>query len=148
LAYIIKGSGATVAEPVSALAKSADFGRQRDVYVLASKYRNRDCIRLWNDFAAEQPAMARLIVKDVENDRQEAAAVNEGLDARLREAERLVVKARKPKAVKGRGKTPASAPFELGALQAAETVLRLAERESRNPELRVWAEMAARRVQG
>jgi hypothetical protein len=64
VAYIIKGSGAAVAEPMSALAKSQDFGRQRDVYVLATKYRNLDMQRLWSDFQAEQPAIARLIVKD------------------------------------------------------------------------------------
>lgn len=117
MAYVYKGAGA-VAEPTSALARSGDFGRQRDTYILASRYKNRDCIRLWNDFAAEQPAMARLIIKDVENDRQESAAASEALDGRLREAEQLVVKARKAKVSKSRNRPSAAADDELSAVLA------------------------------
>ena len=141
MAYIIKGSDAAVAEPMSALAKSQDFGRQRDVYVLATKYRNRDCQRLWSDFQAEQPAMARLIIKDVENDRRDAAAANWELDQRLREAEKLVTKGRKAKVTKSRGE---ASPGLRDALAAADEVLRVAEQESRNPHVREWSRMAGR----
>ena len=85
--------------------------------------------------------MARLIVKDVENDRRDAAAANWELDQRLSRADKLVTKTRKPKASKSRNK---ASPGTRDALKAANEVLRLAEQESRNPELRVWAEMAAR----
>lgn len=100
MAYIIKGAGGAVAEPLSALGKSRDYGRQRDVYVLATRDRNRDCMRLWNDFAAEQPGMAQLIIKDVAQDRRTAAAANEELDRRLARAEKSVTKGRKPKKAK------------------------------------------------
>lgn len=120
MAYLVKSAGA-VAEPVSALAKSQDFGRQRDVYILASRYKNRDMQRLWSDFQAEQPKMAELVIRDVEGDRKQAAAANQELDGRLREAERLVVKAKKPKKVtKGRKRAPAAGAGldELGQARA------------------------------
>jgi hypothetical protein len=130
VAYIYKGQSAT-AEPLSLLSK-ADFSRQRDTYVLASRFKNRDCMRLWNDFAAEQPAMARLIIKDVDNERVATAAANETVDGRLREAEQLVAKSARP------------GPQVLkDALQAAERVLIEAERESTNPLFREWRRMAA-----
>ena len=108
VAYIYKGSGAA-AEPMSPLARSGDFYRQRDVFKLA-RMGNRDCKRLWNDFVAEDPSMARLIIKDVENDRQAAATANQELDGRLREAEQLVAKNRKPRAAKARKKALPAGP--------------------------------------
>ena len=97
MAFVYKSEA--VAAPRSPLAR-ASYDRQRDVYVLASRYKNADCRRLWGDFAAEQPAMARLVVKDVEAERSDTLAVNEKIDKRLRQAERMVVKAQKPKAGK------------------------------------------------
>ena len=138
MAYIIKGSGAAVGEPLSMLAKSADFGRQRDVYILATRYRNKDCIRLWSDFQAEQPSLARLVIRDVENDRRDAAAANWELDQRLQKAEKVVTKGRKVKSVtKGRKK---ASPGLRDALKAADEVLRRAELDSCDPHIR---EMAA-----
>lgn len=118
----MKSPGAgVVAEPVSLLAKSQDAGRMRDMYVLGLKYKNAQCRRIWNDFAAEDPAMARLIVKDVQNDRRVSAAANETLDGYLLEAERLVVKGRKQgKVTKSRKKPVASVPGELDAVLAIE----------------------------
>ena len=99
----------------------AAFGRQRDVFKLA-KMGNRDMKRLWNDFAAEDPAMARLIVADVEHDRQEAAKVAVKVDKRLREAERLVTKSGKPKVTKSRKRAsvvPRDDRFSPAALLAS-----------------------------
>jgi hypothetical protein len=139
VAYIYKAAGV---EPVSMLAKSQDYSRQRDTYVLASRFRNRDCMRLWNDFQAEQPAMARLIVKDVQAEREQSAAANRELDGRLREAERMVTKGRKPKKDAGVTKSRKVRPAGRDALEAAEQVLRLAELNSCNPQIREWARMA------
>jgi hypothetical protein len=138
VAFIYKGASA-VASPVSPLVR-APFDRQRDVLKLA-RMGNSDCKRLWNSFADEAPALARLVVADVENERQEDAAATEKVDKRLRQAEKLAVKGRKPKVTKSRGQ---ASPGFRAALMAADEVLRLAEQESRSPELRVWAEMAAR----
>lgn len=144
MAYIIKSAAVGVAEPVSALAKSQDFGRMRDVYILASKYRNRDMVRLWSDFQAEQPKMAELVIRDVVNDRRQAAAANQELDGRLREAERLVTKAKKPKkalkALKADGtltKIGRRYAAEAEALVAANAVSWLT---SEHPEFREAAE--------
>jgi hypothetical protein len=124
---------------MSALAKSMDFGRQRDVYVLATKYRNRDMQRLWSDFAAEQPAMARLIIKDVDTERRTAAAANEDLDRRLARAEKVLTKNRKPKAAKSR--KPKVTEAELGAigLEAARETALATWLESSDPAHREMA---------
>lgn len=61
MAYISKGDTASaVASPVSPLVR-APFDRQRDVLKLA-RMGNRDCKRMWNSFAAEDPGMARLVL--------------------------------------------------------------------------------------
>ena len=98
MAYIVKGDGMPP-PPRSPLAR-ADFSRQRDTYVLAKRFRNKDCMRLWGDFAAEQPAMARLIVADVEAEDRDRATVNEAIDKRLVQAEKMVTKARKAQKTK------------------------------------------------
>jgi hypothetical protein len=106
----VKGDGHAEITYNSALAKAGTdmvaYSRQRDAYLL-SKMGNRDMKRLWGDFAAECPAIARLIVKEVETDRAESAKVAEQVDARLREAERLLVKTRKPKVTKSARKAAA-----------------------------------------
>lgn len=99
MAFIVKGEdGPTTYR--SALANAGPdawsaFQRQRDCYILA-KAGSRDMRRLWNDYANEVPAMARLVVADVEKERAEGAKVSEAIDVRLREAERLVTKQWKP----------------------------------------------------
>lgn len=92
---------------------------------MATKYRNRDMQHLWSDFQAERPAMAKLIIADVEHGRSEAAAANQEPDERLREAERMVTKARKPKKVTKSRKDVAE-PGTLAALRAAQEALRSA----------------------
>jgi hypothetical protein len=100
---------------------------------------NADCKRLWNDFASEAPALARLVVADVEQERQADAAATERVDKRLRQAEKLTVKGRKAKVTKG-GRKVSSDTRDV--LLAASEVLRLAELESSNPAIREWARMA------
>jgi hypothetical protein len=97
VAYICKGEG-VVPAPVSPLVR-APFDRQRDTLKLA-RMGNADCKRLWNSFAEEAPGLARLVVADVENERRGDAAATEKVDKRLRQAEKLVTKSRKPKKVK------------------------------------------------
>jgi hypothetical protein len=96
----VKSAGA-LAAPVSPLVR-APFDRQRDTLKLA-RMGNADCKRLWNSFAEEAPGLARLVVADVDRERAEDAAATEKVDARLREAERLVVtkakKSKRPKLV-------------------------------------------------
>lgn len=140
VAYIVKSAGAMGAL-VSPLAR-APFDRQRDVYKLALM-NSGDCKRMWNSFAAEAPHMARLVVADVERERREDAAATEKVDKRLREAERVTVKARKPKVIKSRKKS-ARPETVRDALRSADMALRLAEQESCNPLIREWARMAAR----
>lgn len=131
-----KGASA-VAAPVSPLVR-APFDRQRDVLKLA-RMGNSDCKRMWNSFVDEAPALARLVVADVENERQDDAAATEKVDKRLRAAEKLVAKGRKPKVTKGRKKLA-----DRDVLEAASEVLRRAQSEHSDPLLREWARMAAR----
>jgi hypothetical protein len=71
VAFIYKGASA-VGAPVSPLVR-APFDRQRDTLKLA-RMGNADCKRLWNDFVTEAPALARLVLADVEQERQHDAA--------------------------------------------------------------------------
>jgi hypothetical protein len=83
-------------------------------------------MRLWGDFAAEQPAMARLIVADVENEDRARVAVNEKIDKRLVRAEKMVTKGRKPgkvtKSAKVRIGKVAAGPFETARQNAAQMI--------------------------
>ena len=96
----------------------APFDRQRDIYKLALMG-SGDCKRMWNDFASEVPAIARLVVADVENERAEDARVTKSVDKRLRRAEGVVGKAARPKVTKARKRAPAASrddPFSPAAL--------------------------------
>ncbi len=122
MAFIYKGTGAGVTYH-SELANAgpdamAAHQRQVDTYKLALAG-SRDCKRLWNDFAAEQPAIARLVVADVQGERQRGAEVSRGLDKRLREAERLVTKSGKPKVTKSRKRASAAPRGGLDSTLAA-----------------------------
>jgi endonuclease III len=64
----------------------ADFSRQRDVYKLAK--RNPECRRLWEEFARESPAAARLVVADITSDKAKDQAANRHLDKVLAKAEK------------------------------------------------------------
>jgi hypothetical protein len=75
----------------------ATWERQRDVYQLAMKG-DKSCIRLWNDFQAENPGIARVVIRDIETDKANAASANRHLD-------KVLVKSEKPK----KPKTPKSA---------------------------------------
>lgn len=136
MAYIVKSAGG-VGAPVSALSR-ASWDRQVDVYKLALMG-SGDCRRLWNDFAGDSPGIARLIVKSVQQERQDEAAANEKLDGRLREAERLVTKARKPKVSKPRKKSA-----DRDVLAAADLALRRAELNHSDPRIREVAESVYR----
>lgn len=137
MAFIVKSAGAMGA-PVSPLSR-APFDRQRDVYKLALM-NSGDCKRMWNSFASESPHMARLVVADVERERAEDAAATEKVDKRLRQAEKVVTNSKKP----GKVKAEKSARPESvrDALRAAEQLLALANRESRDPTIRAMAEVA------
>lgn len=84
--YIVKALGLGTRNPVSPLAR-APFDRQRDIYKLA-KMGNADSRRMWNDFAAEAPELARLVIADVQSDKVSAAEVTKSVDKRLRKAEK------------------------------------------------------------
>jgi hypothetical protein len=118
VAYIIKGADVAPA-PRSQLARVGTdmvaYGRQRDCYKLALMG-NRDMRRLWNDFAAEDRAMARLIVADVEGERQEAAKVAVKVDKRLRAAEKSVGSAGVTKARKRAPAVSRADPFSPASL--------------------------------
>jgi hypothetical protein len=88
VAFIIK-SAQTAVSPLA----RASYDRQVDIYKLA-KMGNRDSARLWNDFAAENPATARIIVADVATEAATVAKANKSVDKRLRKAEKLVTKGR------------------------------------------------------
>jgi len=119
VAFIVKGATpGAVAAPVSPLVR-APFDRQRDTLKLA-RMGNADCKRLWNDFVVEAPGLARLVLADVERERQEDAAATEKVDKRLREAEKLTVKGRKPKITKGRKKSSPPVQAELDWVLAIE----------------------------
>jgi hypothetical protein len=141
VAYIVKGQGTAPAYS-SALAH-APFDRQRDIFKLA-KMGSGDCRRMWNDFASEVPAMARLVVADVENELREDARVTKSVDKRLRRAEKVVTKARKPKVTKGRKKAPATGAG-LDALGQARALLADPVLAHSNPVHREWAYQAALR---
>lgn len=136
MAFIVKGEDGP-ATYRSALANAGPdswsaYQRQRDAYILA-KMGSRDMKRLWNDYAAECPAMARLVVADVEKERAEGARVSEGIDKRLRVAEQLVTKSWKPP------KKPKKVTKSAGQL----TVTKLARRAAQDRQEAVRAEVAA-----
>lgn len=138
MAFVYKSEAGAYRSPYRSPLAKADFGRQRDVFKLAQRGVG-DCKRLWNDFAAEAPEMARLVVADVESEREDLAEVVKGLDKRLAKAEKS---AGKPgKAIKGRKRASAG---ERDVLQAANEVLRAAERESTDP----WIRETLRRMAG
>lgn len=93
MAYLVKAEK-TYSSPLA----KADFGRQRDIYKLALMG-SGDCRRLWNEYAAECPGNARLVIADVQSDQAESAQVSKSLDKRLVKAEKLVTKSGKPKKV-------------------------------------------------
>ena len=69
----------------------AGFDRQLDVYRLAQGG-DRQCQRLWNDFLAASPDMARLVVQYAQVAAGEAASARKAVDKTLNKAEK------KPKA--------------------------------------------------
>lgn len=148
MAFVYKGTGAAVTYH-SELANAGPDAmsahqRQVDTYKLALAG-SRDCRRLWSDFAAEQPAIARLVVADVQGERQRGAEVSRSLDGRLAEAEKLVTKGRKAKKItKARKKAPA-AGAGLDALGQARALLADPVLAHSNPVHREWAYEAALR---
>jgi hypothetical protein len=86
----VKSAGYT-----SDLAK-ADFGRQKDFYRLAAMG-NPQARRAWNDFAAEDPGSARLVIADCKSDKAERVKVKKSLDKTLTKAEKKSAKAEKSK---------------------------------------------------
>ena len=86
MVFIIKSE-----QPASSALARASYDRQVDVYKLA-RMGNRDSARMWNTFASENPAMARVITADVATESSEVVKANTEVDKRLRKAERLVTK--------------------------------------------------------
>jgi hypothetical protein len=70
-----------------------DFGRQRDCFILASKYGDPQCARLWSDFERESPALARLVKADVATDAARSAQARRELDPVLAKAESVLAPA-------------------------------------------------------
>jgi hypothetical protein len=131
MAYIVKGAEGPVRR-LSALANAGPdswsaYQRQRDVYLLA-RMGNRDMQRLWNDWLAEDPGMARLVATSVEKERAQGAKVSAALDVRLREAERwvtksgMITKQYKPPKPKKSGKRKTAAAAQTALLTKAAGV--------------------------
>lgn len=97
MAYIYK-SAALTSSPLA----SADYSRQKDIFKL-SLMGNAQCKRLWEDFATEEPATARLIVSDVAIEKSEKIKANKRMDKVLVKAEN------KPKKVTKSAKAPKTA---------------------------------------
>ena len=87
MAYIINKS----ADTKCALSR-ASHDRRRDVYLLA-QMGEKASRRLWDEFAAESPGQARIVVADVEMDKALGVAANKHLDRVLVKSEK---KAKKP----------------------------------------------------
>ena len=88
MAFIYK-SAETPSSPLSLV----DHERCKDMYRLA-KMGNAQCRRIWNDWAAEQPAMARIVVADCDSDQRASVKAKKSVDKVLVKAEK------KPKKVK------------------------------------------------
>lgn len=86
MAYVIRDDQMVTKSLTSELSK-VDFERQRDIYRLG-KMGNAQSARLWNDFAREDPNMARLVVADVEADKQATALARKSVDKVLRKSEK------------------------------------------------------------
>ena len=93
MAYILKSAG-TITTPLG----EADYSRQRDMFKLAMMG-SAQCKRLWNDFAEDEPAMARVIVADVATEKAERIKANKAMDKILVKAENKpkVTKSKSPK---------------------------------------------------
>jgi hypothetical protein len=93
VAFIIKPSGELAKAAAGSLLGDAELDRAKDTYVLA-KRGSAHCKRLWNDFQAESPAMARIVVRWAEAERGERAEANRRVDETLVASEALLAKAR------------------------------------------------------
>jgi hypothetical protein len=82
VAFIYKSAGTTISSPLA----KADYPRQKDMFKLANMG-NRQSIRLWNDFAAEDPATARLIVAECAIEKSEKIEANKHMDKVLTKGE-------------------------------------------------------------
>lgn len=109
-----------VAKSYKSVLAKADFWRQRDVLVLAQRG-DRKCQRLWNDFAESDPGMARLVVADVEHDRQESNKATAFVDEVLTKAEKP---SKRPKVTKAAKSGRSSAGVREQAIREAEADLR------------------------
>jgi len=119
VAYIYKSAG-TISSPLA----EADYSRQKDIFKLALMG-NAQCKRLWEDFATEEPATARLIVSDVAIEKAEKIKANKRMD-------RVLVKAEnKPKVTKSKApKTAINAKSEKAYYRALLNSPDPAERET------------------
>lgn len=88
----------------SALSR-APFDRQRDCYKLAQMGEGQSR-RLWNDFASEAPALARLVIADAASEKQQNAEATKSVDKVLAKAEKSLkpAKAKKAKSLKSPAK--------------------------------------------
>jgi hypothetical protein len=93
VAFIIKPSGELAKAAAGSLLGDAELDRAKDTYVLA-KRGSAHCKRLWNDFQAESPAMARIVVAWAEAERGERAEANRQVDRALVASEALLTKAK------------------------------------------------------
>lgn len=93
MAFIIPEITKSAGDTRSALSR-VSWDRQRDCYLNALRG-VASCRRLWEEYAREEPAMARLVVTDVEMDRARDVAANRHLDQVLTKADK-----KKPKKAK------------------------------------------------
>lgn len=91
MAHLINNDQMVTKSMTSELSK-VDFDRCRDIYRLG-KMGNAASRRLWNDYARENPGMARLVIADVESDAAASAKAARSVD-------KVLAKGEKPKKAK------------------------------------------------
>lgn len=113
-----------------------DWDRQKDFYRLA-KMGNAQCRRLFNDWAREQPAMARLLMADCESDARKSAMAKKSAD-------KILAKAEKPNKPKKRDQY--SLTKSLRPDNSLRASLEHTMRTSPDPRQRLAAEAALREM--
>jgi hypothetical protein len=80
-----------VTSPLAKLQGLSGLEQQSDMLRLARRG-NRECARIWNQFAEQDPGMARLVIKSVDADDRAAAKASRRVGKVLSRAEPVVVK--------------------------------------------------------
>ena len=113
MAYIVDAARGPVTSPLAKVRGLTGLQQQSDMLRLG-RMGDRRCQEIWNGFAEQDPAMARLVIKSVDADDRGAAKASRQVGKVLARAEPMVTKQYKP---------PKPKKARKAARRAAEAVM-------------------------